>query len=444
MTRPLTKGARRSERGSAGQPGDFDAEVFAQLYSKLAATFSASQTVGARTESLLSPMIPGLYIKENLDPNDPYTQYLVSNLLNMTLACSWVVNPGAATVTDVYQAILNGKETPLTHLTGKQREELDAARALVFQPDGEPTELYARYLDLNLCYLSALDAFEQALATEYNGGPPVPAAVRVALEEAATRWREDGHEYEVDLAFATIDQYDALDPALFWYRLAGRFEAWTRYYGDGSRYQHITSLPPYHEWFTDYGWTYFTFDEKDFTNQTRSGGTGLEASCCCPCSTPQRDQPARTGTPTRFRLTCEVRRVEIIRPWLDPLVLHSTAWRWSPASAAYGTQISTGGDLPGSVIPTGAMPVLPTTALLTRRLYLSWEDGASPVADGPERRFGPFGLAGADIGEHHISMPDPQLIGFLSEVLPRCPNPDARLPWPDSDSSPFEGMIQTR
>ncbi|MEV1120056.1 hypothetical protein AB0I91_33825 [Actinosynnema sp. NPDC049800] len=432
-------------------PEDFDAELFAQLYSKLATGFSAAQTVAERSGALLSLMVPGQYVKQNLDPDDPGTQYVLSNLLNPTLACSWVVQRGAANVTEVYEAVLNGKEPPLTHLTERQRQDLAAARALVFQPDGAPTARYERYLACRLAYLEASAAYEQALATERNGGRKVPPRLRKALDRAVERWRVDGDRDGVDLAFATIDQYDALEPALFWQRLGERFGQWTRPYGVGGHYQHVDTAPPYREWFTDDGWSDFTFDELDFAHQDRSGGAGLEP-CRCRCgdgpaparggfhqaSTAEFDGGLRlpTAVPTRFRLTCELRRVEIARPWLDPLVLHSRAWRWSRASGTYGVRISTGGDLVGSLVPTGVMPLLPTAAVLARKVEIEWSDGGSwadrlAAPNGPELRFGPFRLTGATAADDHISMPDPQLVGYLSEVLPRCPDPDPRLPWPD-------------
>ena len=81
--------------------------------------------------------------------------------------------------------------------------------------------------------------------------------------------------------------------------------------------------------------------------------------------------------------------------------------------------------------------MLPTTAILARDLEINWSDGgtlaaamAEAQALGRELRFGPFLLSRAIIGKGHISTPDPQVFGFLSELLPRSPDPDPRLPWP--------------
>ena len=99
--------------------------------------------------------------------------------------------------------------------------------------------------------------------------------------------------------------------------------------------------------------------------------------------------------------------------------------------------VCSGGNLAGAVIPTGVMPVLPVTAVLARDVEIDWSDDgelATAMAGrqnlGHELRFGCFLMTGAELVGGHISMRDPQLIGYLSELLPRSPDPDLRLPWP--------------
>jgi hypothetical protein len=235
---------------------DLENRILVQLYSKLASTLSAAQVVRRPSDVLLSLMIPGLYIKANLDPDDPRTGYYVSNALDATLHCSWLVEHGPGTVSDIYRSILDGKETPLVHLTPEQQRALDEARDYLMQADGQPTRAYAKCLAYRLQYFTALDAYEQALATERNGGPKVPARVTKALVELA--WREHGHQDEVDIAIATVAQYEAFEPELFWARLAARFREWTRSVDIDSSYQYVTSNPPFREWFKEFGWSELT------------------------------------------------------------------------------------------------------------------------------------------------------------------------------------------
>jgi hypothetical protein len=107
---------------------------------------------------------------------------------------------------------------------------------------------------------------------------------------------------------------------------------------------------------------------------------------------------------------------------------------------AYGSVISTGGDIAGAVLPTGVMPVLPTTAIMARDLVIVWQDSqaAARVLAGTVSSLGPFLLTGGRQAEdeHRLEVPDPQIVGFLSPLIPRCPNPDPALPWPLQDSTP--------
>jgi len=55
---------------------------------------------------------------------------------------------------------------------------------------------------------------------------------------------------------------------------------------------------------------------------------------------------------------------------------------------------------------------------------------SAPAARSPARSCPPAPCTGVSVVGEHIIMRDPQIIGFISELLPRCPDPDPRLPWP--------------
>ncbi len=437
---------------------DPDAQLFVQLYSKLAAALSLAGTVRQDPSSILSLQVPGLYIRPHLDTKDPTTQYYVANALNAILACSWTAERKAGTISDVYKAILDCKETPLAGLSPKQHKALDDARTYLLDADDEPTTAYRQYLDCQLAYLEALDNYEAAAATQENGGLPIPLPLVLKLKAAEIAWRDRGNKAEVESAIATVAQYEALEPATFWQHLAERYARYTLTAGINSEFQLTTANPPYEQWFEEFGWSDFQFDSKDFANQDPSGGAGIgDRQCCCCTSAPMpKPQTVRRAFSVLdsvsgdtaiesgihdFRLSCRLRRIEIGRPWMDTNVFYSRAWRWFSGSVSFGVTISTGGDIAGRVLPSGVMPVLPVTAILARDVDIYWSDDktmqaiAACVQQGGDIHFGPFRLSRGTIrDQHHITSSAPQLIGFISAILPKCPNPDPTLQWPLYDA----------
>lgn len=438
-------------------PPDTSAQLYLQLYNKLATALSLRGVVGSDSKSLLSLLLPGQDIRPGLDPADRKTQYYVSNALNRTLLCNWSAVTGSATISDVYRSVLDGKETPTITLSPEQRRELDEAESILFHVDGSPTARYAGYQDLQLAYLAAQDDYEAARATFENGGPIVPPELISARDKAEHKWVQDGFKREIDAAIATVAALEGRDPALYWRKLARLYDDYTMTLDPetGSQFQYITSNPPYERWFDPAGWSDFRFDDSDFANQRGTGGGGLISSQCCCCRAGggiSRSPALLAGkfanaaheesigvSPSKFRLTGRIRRVEIIRPWLNPNVFYSRAWRWSPASVSYGIVVSSGGDIAGRIIPTGVMPVLPTTAILAADVIVRWEDGGvtgkrirDKLNGGYLVRVGPFRLRQPPNDSGEIIIPGPQLIGFISQLIPVCPNPDPLFPWPSN------------
>lgn len=471
------------------QNGADDAE-FVQLYSKMAQTLALSGVVGQNPSALLSIQIPGVVVPRGLDPEDPETEYYVSNLLNTSVECNYVLTPKAGLTSDVYKLILDGKETPLIELSPAEKAKLRAAENYLFEPGGGITPAFQHYIDCAEIFYAAQDALFADEATYQNGGPEVPPAARKRYEQAKMRWRQQGNKEAVDEALATIRQLQGRDPYVYWQALADRFQRSTLRLENGSEFQRVDSLPRYKEWFKDELWTLFTFDEKDYARQPRSGGTGMHGRCrcCCDCggSTgrwddagmgdedavswldqswmlaasagargpsergPSERRPSErrpgAGAAGQMTLKCSIKRVVIVRPWMDVSVFHSRLWKWSPHSIGRGIVISTGGSVAGNQIATGVLPVLPTTALLAKDIEVTTTSQAmldwmrTHLAAGRKVRYGPFLLdairspresersaAPAIVG---VASGAPELFGYISTIFGKCPNPDMSLPWP--------------
>jgi hypothetical protein len=433
---------------------DLPSEFLVQFYSKLATGLSVPGVVGKNPGALLSLQIPGVYVAPHLDISLPQTQYYVANALNPALVCDWLLTRKTGTISDVYKSILDGKEMPLPSLKPEQKAELDKAQVYLFDAFGNPTAAYKNYLSLQLSCFEAFDNYEIACETEKNGGTPVPQEIKDQLTKASEAWEKEGNKNDVEGKIATIAHYEALEPAIFWHKLAERYAHYTRQY-DTNTFQEVTADPPYERWLEEFGWSGFTFDNKDFNNQRLAGSAGMGGLKCCCCCCQEMEHNCNSGKDAfngkslleglgkeslsfaTFCATCKLKRVEIIRPWMNANVFYSRAWRWSNASVSYGVTISTGGDIAGRVAPTGVLPILPVTMLLSKELDIYWQDAKTRnflverLREKQNLHLGPFRLSRAKFSDDgHISIPDPQIIGFISDILPQCPNPDSTLPWP--------------
>jgi hypothetical protein len=425
-----------------------DKAEFVQLYSKMAQSLAVSGVVGQNPSHLLSIQLPGVVVKPGLNPRDPETEYYVSNFLNLTLECDYVATSKAASVSDVYKLILDGKELPLIELSSAEKMKLKEARKFLFDAGGSPSPAYLAYDDYAYRFYTAQDTLDTAKSTHDNGGPPVSEEVLEAYDRASTEWQMNGYKDDIENALAVIEQLEGRDPFPYWQALSNRYSQYTRALPNGSQYLSVTSFPPYEHWFDVDLWTPFSFDEGDFRKQRRSGGTGMRGGGCCCCGSGQQyfdgarlggrqalnisssgfgpgfhlNRPTKSwrhnscdmmaawheaseaseeqlpflGNQGAMRLDCSFKRINIVRPWMDANVFYSRLWRWSPQSIGWGIDVSTGGNVAGNQTASGVMPVLPLTALLAKDIKVSMAPGPAAnwaqkqLVSGKRLRYGPF------------------------------------------------------
>lgn len=453
---------------------DWNAELFARLYSKMSLALGVTPTPdqvgtdlarlmgpvrpeaqpGARQEQdfLLAIYNPGQYVPATLDPeNNVNDRYSLSVLLDVVPQFSWVFKPAASTVTNTYRSVLDYKETPLTSLTPEQKAKVDEANKTV----EEGWDLYTQYRDE---YYLALDAYDSALATYENGGPKPPPSLKIKKQDAMKAWIAKGHKNKIDSAVAVLAAYEALEPQSFWYKLNERYDNATQEKRDGSQFQPVGISPPYKAWFQDAGWTTFTFSQKDMDNQSTSQAIGVAGKLdgsfgifnVSGSGDYSKDASYVKMDQTKLDFSCELMRISLDRSWMNPLVFGSRAWRWAKASPLYGAQLSSGADLSGGVAPTGSMTVLPTAAILSRNLTVKGDldktivdklrteiSAEASVGIGPFSISGRFNLVDTketvkgSIATNGIEAKDVQIVALVCEIVPECPNPDNTLPWPE-------------
>lgn len=448
---------------------DWNAELFTKLYSKLALSLGVtpnndtelhtmlggpppsryrSVTASDSPQFLLAIFNPGQYIPANMDPETKVgDRFDLSIMLDAVPQFSWVYKPAATTVSNAYQTILENHQAPLTTLTPDQQAKLDEANAIVVKYE----EAYEKY---QLAYYDALDVYDEAYANWKNSGTPIPRSAKLRLQAALDKWDRDGHRSAVDSATAVIVKYEALDPEVFWSKLLKQFQNGTQETSESNVFQPVGVTPPYRSWLTDAGWTSFSFNQKDMDNQRNSEAIGVSGNLSGEFGifkisgdgNYDKDSSFVKMDQTELTFSCKLFRVSLSRTWMNPLVLSSRGWRFLVGTSG---PLSTGGDIFNDVVPTGQMTVIPTAAILSKDLQVKGtfdktivESMNQKIAANASVGIGPFSIAGRFNMENHtgsekgtiasnaISAPDIQLVAFVCEVLPKCPDPDPALKWP--------------
>ncbi|HUY46694.1 MAG TPA: hypothetical protein VMV92_13320 [Streptosporangiaceae bacterium] len=461
---------------------DWNAELFVKLYSKMSLALGVTPvpenadpemkeilegpvprpsgimftgpdeaTAPRQQDSLLAIYNPGQYLPASLDPEKNLNdRYSLSVLLDVIPQFSWAFKPAAATVSLTYRSVLDYKETPLTSLTPEQKKKVEDAEKVI----AADFQGYRTYQD---AYWVALDAYQAALATYLNDGPPVPPSLKRKVDAALTEWKALGHKSRVESAVAVLSAYEALEPEQFWYKLTQRYDSATQMKPDGSEFQPVGISPPYKVWFQDAGWTSFSFSQKDMDNQENSQAIGVAGSLdgtfgifrVSGSGEYKQDAKYVKIDQTELDFSGKLLRVSLDRSWMNPLIFGSRAWRWSKSSPVFGVDLSTGADIAGGVAPTGEMTALPTAAILCKDLSIKGSFD-NTVVDQFRREInaeasvgiGPFTVSGrfamtdekktvkGSIATNGIEAKDVQVIALVCQLVPKCPNPDNTLPWP--------------
>lgn len=457
---------------------DYNSLLFEKLYSKIALALGVTPTpdlkkdselmeifvnqnpprpsrvlapgLQQQTEPLLAIYNPGQYLPAQMDPvKNIDDRYTLSTLFNVVPQFNFVFSSAAATVSQTYESVLNGKETPIVSLTKEQKEKLQENVTFYAEHEEEYREYMYKYLD-------AMDAYDAAYATQINGGAQVPRSLKLKLKDANNQWIAH-HKEGVESAVAVIAQYEAFEPAAFWKKMADQYKDGTKQTSDGSDFQVVNLSPPYKSWFESAGWTKFTFDQKDMDNQQKSDVIGVAGELSgnfgmfkiSGGGDYHKDEHYTEVNETSLNFTCELMRVSLDRSWMNPLIYSCRAWRWTPAMT--GVEISSGADLKEHKAPSGVMTVIPTTVILSRKMKVKGSFTATVVKEMNQEinanasvGFGPFAISGKFNMEHHegsvkgsiasneILADDVQIVALICEILPKCPNPDNTLLWPSS------------
>lgn len=442
---------------AAGVPAlaadDDDAAITTGLLSTISNTFNIP-TNTAGTKSFLVLQYPGQFIPDDLAPIDYAEDDLViATYLNTVPSPSWISSPTTSIVWNEYNRILTEGKTKPRSLT--KAEEVDLEKAYRFLVDENDPELmttvyknYLKYADEYYYALAELQAQQEEVNIKER--KTVDATVRRAAQTAMDKWNSLGKKAEVEKNIEKMRQLNSKDPSVFWYRLRENFAKSMTTAGIVDYYKTYT-LPAYSSWYTDQGWVKISMSSSQLSKVKKSTnvdvgikvdyewGALFSKGSVSTNNQVNVDWKSESMKSKDFNLEFEVKRVSIIRPWLDSSLFYSDDWKFDD-----NTVISDGKNLTKGSGPSGSMPLIPTGFLLARNVKVTGITDESDltslktaVDSNTNVRWACFSAKGnvnvnvktrtedttsnVKILKGGFEITEPQIIGYFCEIVPLSP-----------------------
>jgi hypothetical protein len=396
-----------------------------------------------------------------------------ADLVNSIPAVQGRFMPTAEKITDIYAEILRDKQLPQVELTADEKVRLQKATALLKQEivtidDATggtviriaDTPLYEKYKELELAYIAeGLKYRSLQLDMLFRGDDRSKTEwalkgnlLRQMVQSAYNNWSTV--KGAVEIALGTIEALSSRGPETYWLGLRDRFDKSKFSTPEGEDY-YYTKYFPGKFWDTAHaaGWANFkmTHGEVHTINESSQMSTSLKGGFSSGLWS-VGGSGSYAEQKSRFKSDNETASVElqltmapIRRTWLDASVFANRAWRLDP-------NINKALFSDGGSPPQGRMPALITGMILGRGLKLGIDMSttenkafASQLTVSASAGWGPFSVRGnytrnTDRKTHDfvqstagIEAPGLQILGFVCQMLPKSPNPDDTLNWPDDE-----------
>ena len=330
---------------------------------------------------------------------------------------------------DIYKSVLTDAEWATIPLDSFQRTTLKAAHDRLYSADGSGyTSDYQRYLDLKAIY--------EAAEAKFEAQPPdnVDPVIQNARDQAETNLNLKGHR---DIYEPAELSYKALtDQASYEWRDSDIQAIHTA----SSGLSPLSTAQPSFDNLEETSWTHVRVTSAQIAQlgPTSSFAATLTGPSVPPWWAPVPDQSMQSTCSPSFpggdlSLDFDAVVLPIARPWYDPAVFASRAWRWAS---------------PGSVISDGTLesnsgtaPLLLISVVAIKNLTIAGAaigDCLDMVRQASRSRkavsFGPFSLASTVSGGafflppvitgHSVFVPSLQIIGYGVAPVPLAPNPN--------------------
>ncbi len=360
----------------------------------------------------------------------------------------------------IYQKALEGMIGPSRP---KSQKYLDAKAYLSDQ------DVISTYNDYQNAYIEAMSAY--IAGTDPKKRPELLARAQIALKN----WKVYGSKGEVDAALLTLDTEGG---GFSDSRIADHVAVLDSYKGLGLDHTDPLSLitykspvsevsPPRDKWDEPEGWVKISFDHSQFskyyssTTSGKSGFGGLSLGFVTVGATSggNKTQETRVSNVRSFSYSFELKRVGIVRPWLDTRIFTQPgAWTWkrNPNTTEF-PYISYGSDgdgtpqvAPASVYDNAPIfcPMIPLEMIIARNRTItattSKSDYSLITTSGSSGGGGGFSFLfggtkktwttqnvtenGDDV-TFTVEAPGTAVVGFISGLVPELPMPNPNDTW---------------
>jgi hypothetical protein len=399
--------------------------------------------------TVFAMVMPGIGIHEKRDGSDDSSATMPAWVLNTLPSTDLTGNTASTNITEIYRKVLFATDLKDPKTLDQLQKDEAAAQVLSDQlaPFDEAYWTHAKK------YMEAVDALNTALKFH---GPSSSEAKKAEFDKkhALGLWTSQGKKIAREKISGDIFKLvnGGAEPWLLWRK---RYEAAA---GDTSSPDidqnfGVAVYPAYKFWTENSGWTTLAFGgshlhtydvKKSFSGSGSAGasflGFGARAS-----GNYSKTHDISGSAFDSMSFSMEVKRVLIYRSWGDPLVFRSPNWKWSDAAMQKdpNSMISQGKYDATKGAFLGLMPLHPTSIILCRNVEITAKftkedkDYFTETISGSAK--GGFFLWRAkanatktttstitDKGDGFatIKIPEPQIIGYICEVLPESPAQD--------------------
>lgn len=398
-----------------------------------------------------------------------------SDLANNIPAIEGYYNPTGRKVYDEYWKIINQPVLPIAQLTQQEQEQLERANKFLFKEEqyqdvttGDVVKveveslIYERYKLYMRKYETAFFEYQAAFKNYMlRSDNPVEVELwaqtqpifRNRLNIAYSEWQTYGLKSKVEEVQALKENLERRGPNRMWEERRIRYRSHTRNDFQGGTYQ-LTKYFPDKFWqdgasspWMDYSFKHSEVHKVD-TSKKESYGGGAGASFGLwsfggSMQRDSRDEYLKHETED-FEVSLQICKIPLRRTWLDASVFSSKAWKFDGQVMPDSENLSDGGNP-----PKGTMVSFPTSILAVRNVKLKTDmtsltqsSSWSRITGSARAGWGPFSIRGNYSKEESrqthdflqtgegLEIPGMQIIGFVCQKLPKCPNHDTNLNWP--------------